>query len=481
MVSYQTQQERLRRSAAAVDSPIGTLAGFRQWFGELADADETLVEPIPFDAMRGWTFQPGTQNLVHHSGRFFAVEGVQVRMPGRSVAQWAQPILNQPEIGILGILAKEFDGILHFLMQAKNEPGNQGGVQLSPTVQATRSNYTRVHQGKPVPYLEYFRHLDRHTVLADVRHSEQGSWFYRKRNRNMIVEIPPQDHIQVREGFRWLTLGQLHRLLAEEDVLNMDARSVLACLPYSALDPDDAAALPCDGRPPAGLHSTTDILSWVTGIRSEREVLTDLVPLSQVPQWSRSADRISHDTGRFFSIMAVDVRSTGREVAHWTQPLLAPHGQGVVAFLLADFDKVPHVLVHARADPGYTDVVELAPTVQCTPSNYDHLPEEAAPPFLEQVLRAPAERVLFDTALSEEGGRFYHALNRYLLVEADPADVPAETPDHRWIAVHQLVGLLRHSHYLNVEARTLVACLNGLALHPETTSFAPTEDPQCGR
>lgn len=63
------------------------------------------------------------------------------------VASWDQPIINQPEVGYLGFIVKEFNGVLHFLMQAKIEPGNVNHVQLSPTIQATRSNYTQVHQG----------------------------------------------------------------------------------------------------------------------------------------------------------------------------------------------------------------------------------------------------------------------------------------------------------------------------------------------
>ena len=46
--------------------------------------------------------------------------------------------------------------MLHCLMQAKMEPGNVNPLQLSPTVQATRSNYTQVHRGTGTRYLEYF-------------------------------------------------------------------------------------------------------------------------------------------------------------------------------------------------------------------------------------------------------------------------------------------------------------------------------------
>jgi len=54
------------------------------------------------------------------------------------------------------------------------------------------------------------------------------------------------------------------------------------------------------------------------------------------------------------------------------------------------------------------------------------------------------------------------AENRYLIVEVED-DFPLTVPeDYRWVTVNQLMGLLRLSNYLNVEARSLVACLNTL-------------------
>ncbi|MFJ5122907.1 MULTISPECIES: NDP-hexose 2,3-dehydratase family protein [unclassified Kitasatospora] len=446
---------RVARSAHAADSSTVTLSGFHDWLDERRRADASRIERIPFAAMRGWGFEPGSGNLVHDSGRFFSVEGLDVSMPGRAVETWTQPILNQPEIGILGVIAKEFDGVLHFLMQAKMEPGNCNGLQLSPTVQATRSNYTRIHRGAAVPYVEYFQRPGRYRILADVRQSEQGCWFYRKRNRNIIIEV--DEDIEVLDGFHWLTLSQLHQLLVVEDLVNMDSRSVLACLPFPFHG--------C-GVGDAGPHAVpvgTDLLSWITEARTRYDPCAARIPLNRVLHWQRSADRISHETGGFFSVIAVDVQAGGREVRSWSQPMIEPHGTGLSAFLTRRVDGTLQALVHARVEPGYTDVLELAPTVQCTPENYTHLPAAARPPLLDQVAGAPPERVLFDSVLSEEGGRFYHARNRYLVVDADPGLRDADPgPDYRWIPVPELVGLIRHSHYLNIEARTLIACLQSV-------------------
>ncbi|GAA3829232.1 NDP-hexose 2,3-dehydratase family protein [Sphaerisporangium flaviroseum] len=427
------------------------------------------VDRTALEDLAGWREDGRTGDIVHRSGKFFAIEGLDVRFPGNCVAAWTQPIINQPEVGILGILVKEFDGVLHLLMQAKNEPGNHDGPQLSPTVQATRSNYTRVHHGRPVPYLDHFRDPSGR-VLADVRQSEQGAWFYRKRNRNMVVEVTGD--VELLDGFCWLTLGQVHELLSVPDLVNMDARTVLACMPFSGRGTSDTFGSDGDGGfraslirscDPAqgGRHGIDEVLSWTTGIRSTVDIHTERIPLNRLRRWHRADGKISHETGRFFDVIGVDVTARGREVGAWSQPMIEPVGMGVIALLVRNIDGVLHALVNARVEPGNSDVVELGPTVQCAPENYDHLPPGARPLFLDEVLAARPGRIRFDTVLSEEGGRFYHARNRYLIVETDE-DPALGHPDFRWLTMHQLGELLRHSYYLNVQARSLSACLYSL-------------------
>ncbi|GAA2719556.1 MULTISPECIES: NDP-hexose 2,3-dehydratase family protein [Streptomyces] len=464
-------QQRIAESAAHRDGLRGGLAAFDAWFAAYGRQCYTQVERVPLDELDGWVTDPDTGDLHHHTGRFFTVHGLEVGRPGTPVPLWTQPIIDQPEVGILGILARRIEGVLHFLMQAKAEPGNAGGLQLSPTVQATRSNYTRAHRGGSVPYLEHFQDIHRRPgVLADVRQSEQGAWFYRKRNRNVVIET--RDEVEVLEGYRWMTLGQIHRLLSRDDVVNMDARTVLACLPFTGAggshrpgkgDGDGfAAALRRSGEAQApAVHHMRDILSWITEMRTTTDVATRRLPLAALPAWQRTPQRITHESGAFFDVIGVRVSARGREVRSWCQPMIEPADRGVVAFLTRTVEGVLHVLVHARAEAGFADVVELAPTVQCIPSSYRALPPQALPPFLPEVLDAPAERIRFDTVLSEEGGRFHRAHNRYLVVEAS-AEVPMDHPEYRWMTLHQLAGLLRHSHYVNVQARSLVACLHSL-------------------
>ncbi|MEU8782738.1 NDP-hexose 2,3-dehydratase family protein [Streptomyces sp. NPDC048637] len=442
---------RLAVSALATEGGVMSNDAFHAWFEERQRTHALQVSRIPFEELQGWNFAPGNGNLRHDSGRFFSIEGIRVRSDYGPVGAWCQPIIHQPEIGVLGIAVREIDGVLHCLMQAKPEPGNINGVQLSPTVQATKSNYTRVHGGSPVPYMDCFIDADPGRVLADVLQSEQGSWFFRKRNRNMVVEVGPE--VEAGEDFCWLTLGQLGALLHHPDLVNMDARTVLSCIPDWRAGSATANA---------GLHSDTEIRSWITTRRARHEITTEPLPLRETEGWRRSEKAISHESGLFFSVVAVDVSSHRREVPAWSQPLLEPHGLGIAALLVKRIRGVPHALLSARVEPGFLDVVELGPTVQCTPESYAQLPAEDRPRYLDVVLDRRPERTLFDAVLSEEGGRFRHARSRYLIIEVGD-EFPTGTPaGFRWVTLCQINELLKYSHHLNVQARTLVAGMRTL-------------------
>lgn len=284
----------------------------------------------------------------------------------------------------------------------------------------------------------------------------------------MIVET--RDDVELLDGFRWFTLGEVHRLLGMDDLVNMDSRTVLSCLPLAGhgviarfgADNDDVAGsvVRSYDAAAAARHSTVAVLSAITDARTRIDVSTRSCPLTALPGWHRSNGRLSHVSGAFFDVIQVQVQASGREVSCWSQPMIAVAEIGVVAFLVTRIDGVMHALVHLRVQPGYVDVVEVAPTVQCTPANYDHLPRSARPPYLDHVLEADRRTVHFDTVLSEEGGRFFHTRNRYLIMEADSVEI---RPDYLWLTVEQLAGLLQHSHYVNVEARSLVVCLHSLS------------------
>lgn len=455
------------RSSLLRESPCFDNSDFLSWFRECEASNAFRVRPIPFDAMDQWSFEPGTRNLVHDSGRFFRIEGLRVETNFGDDTRWDQPIIHQPEIGILGILSKRFGGVLHFLMQAKAEPGNINTLQLSPTVQATRSNFSQVHGGHVPSYLEYFSQAPAERRLVDQLQTEQGSRFLKKRNRNMIVEV--EDEVSVLDDFRWLTLGEIKRLQGLENFVNMDARSVISCIPYVDREPraaDSPEARALEGfekdllasvyAESSAMHSMDALLAWITEMKTRFELRAETIPLADVGNWKITESEIVHESRRYFSVIAVAVEAGKREVARWTQPLLMDATTGLHGFITQKHGGLLHFLVQAKVEPGNVDVVDLAPTVSL--SNIEHKRERSSEyPFLDRFLELDVDEIRYSVIQSEEGGRFFHMENRNTILELD-ADEVLDVPEHfTWMTLGQLLELLKHG-YLSVDARTLLSC-----------------------
>ena len=201
------------------------------WIDRTRQASRLTTEQVPLDAIDQWRIDPDTGNISHETGRFFTVTGLAVRhRSGIGEIEWDQPVIDQPEVGILGILAARIDDILHFCLQAKEEPGNIDAVQLSPTVQATFSNYTRAHGGALPPFVDLFLAPPPERTLYAKLQTEDGGRFLYKSNRNMIVMLPDDAPRDIPDDFIWLTLRQIRRLIRRDNLVNACARSVLSCL-----------------------------------------------------------------------------------------------------------------------------------------------------------------------------------------------------------------------------------------------------------
>ena len=433
------------------------------WLRQRNAEVEVKVEQIPLMQLEGWHFDDD-MSLRHNSGKFFSIEGIHVETDYGKVGVWEQPIINQPEVGILGILTKEIDGVLYFLMQSKIEPGNVNNVQISPTLQATKSNFTRVHQGKKPDYLDYFVNAKPHQILLDQLQSEQGARFLRKRNRNIIIKV--EEDVELLPDFRWMTLGQIKALMSYDNMVNMDTRTVISGIDLSKyLTPlVDISVMSEWGRSliksmqeQMGYYTMDELISWLSRQKAKYSLSVTSKPLKEVRDWKIREYEISRDDGEFFRVIGAKVTISNREVSSWCQPLVQPQQQGRCAFIIKNIGSIPHFLVQAKLECGNFDVMELAPTVQCLTGRYDS--ETNSQPFVSYVLNAPKNEIVFDTLQSEEGGRFYHEQNRNMLIKVSD-DFPLETPDnYRWMTLNQLFSFLKFNNFLNIQARSLLSVL----------------------
>ena len=157
------------------------------WIQEKNETTEVKIKEDSINDSTFWFYDDYNGEILNRKRSFFSIKGIRLFENEKFVKE--QPIIYQPEIGYLGIICKKIDGVLNFLMQAKIAPGNVNCVQISPTIQATKSNFTRAHGGKLPLYFEYFESSSKYKIIYDQIQSEQASRFYKKRNRNIIIIV----------------------------------------------------------------------------------------------------------------------------------------------------------------------------------------------------------------------------------------------------------------------------------------------------
>lgn len=451
------------KSLLTQENPFNSTDEIKQWIIRKNKEVSVDIKQIPLGEMKLW-HSDLDGSLHHDSGRYFSIVGIDVKTDYGDNNHWRQPIISQPEVGFLGILTKVIDGVLYCLMQAKIEPGNINHVQISPTLQATKSNYLRVHSGKSPNYLDFFVNAKPEEIILDQLQSEQGARFLRKRNRNIIIKVDSE--VPVYEDFKWMTLGQIKTLMREDNMVNMDTRTVLSGLeisdfvtPLDGLNgmSDFGRALILSSTTNHNHISTREHLSWLTSLKSKYDLVVTPCPLNEMPLWRVGFDEIARTDGKYFKIIGVNVTISNREVNSWCQPLVQPMQHGLCAFIIKKIDGIYHFLMQAKLECGNFDVMELAPTVQTLT---DKVGGSKRPDFYDYVINAPKNQIITDVMQSEEGGRFYHEQNRNLIVEADenfPLELP---PRYTWMTLNQIYKFLRFNNYLNIQARSLLSALN---------------------
>ena len=71
---------------------------------------------------------------------------------------------------------------------------------------------------------------------------------------------------------------------------------------------------------------------------------------------------------------------------------------------------------------------------------------------------------------SEEGGRLFRTRTRHLVVECGYVE---PGPGHRWLTLGQLEALVAHGHAVDIEARSLLACLQTLVTRDAAPCLTP--------
>lgn len=409
---------------------------FNQWRKTVVAGSRFDCRPMPLGLSPSWSHRDG--GIRHASNRFFAIVGVEDD-EGQTF-----PLIDQPESGLLAFLVADADGETRWLAQMKVEPGNVGGAQLAPTVQATLSNLDRVHAGMPPPMVDAVLDPAAAAVVSDGAWSEQGTRFLGKRNRNLVARTR-QAPVPDNPTHRWVGSGDLRAALRTDFGVNTDARSVIATAPWHLLEKSgdlfegDLSLSHRQKDPDADA-----LIARALGNRRVprvRRIGLDALPDAHL---DGSATPLRHP---HFDVIHRAVRAETREVPEWDQPLVATSGHGMVTLVLRRGpDGVLRALLGVERSAGLTHGAELSATV-------------TAPPGTETP-GIPAGERLAEVLVSDEGGRFDHEVTTVVIVIADE-DPPVEPAVA--LTLGDLERIVRRPGLTTNELRTAVALLLSLA------------------
>lgn len=411
-----------------------------------------------------WFYDSILGEIRNQNNSFFQIRGLQQYQDGKMILE--QPILIQDEIGYLGIICKEIDGVLQFLMQAKIEPGNVNKIQISPTIQATKSNFTQKHGGKKPAYLDYFLNANPENIIVDQIQSEQSSRFLGKRNRNIIIKV--DEDVEVLPSHMWMTLGTIKQLLKIDNLVNMDTRTVLSCIPYCGakltdLEKCEIYEMFSDKALFRSMYNDNEpdfvkVYRYINDYKMLHSRENKIVPLTEMKSWDFTDNGITHKTCYPFKVIFCDIEIEGREVTHWTQPLFEAEGMATFGLVTADFDGVKKFLVRAKPEAGCFDGIELAPTVQLEAAVPENEYSEMDKLFFD--LLGSGVEIKNNVVLSEEGGRFYHEQNKNIIIKVQPDQIGELPKGYFWLDYKTLNQMVQYNNVLNIQLRNLLSLLD---------------------
>ena len=435
------------------------------WIEQRRAASQLRVEQIAFGQCADWTLKDGA--LRHVSGRFFSVKGLYCEEGPPHLKGLSQPIIEQPEIGVLGFVVRQAASGWQWLLQAKTEPGNVGGTQIGPSVQATQSNYLQVHGGKPTPMIEMFKAgKGVQNLFVDVEQSEQGDRFDGKYNRNVVAQADPAFEILEDEAWRWFSAAAVRSALARDFTFNTDSRSVLCCSDWALLA--DEGRLPFDrwrGQAGFGLelkmsfavslpHSGFDAAQAILAqTRSAGPWCVRRVALDAIAGWHQTPmeyacdDPMIDPVVRMYSVHAAD-----REVTNWCQPLFTNRTQGRAVLVCARREGVLRFLLPARTEPGFSERAQFGPSLLTGPSH-------ANPPGLLAAIDDASSIEHLGVLQSDEGGRFKDSVARYQIVELTAKQASKFDQPGAWVTLSCIGAMARLRGLMSNELRSCVSLL----------------------
>ena len=201
------------------------------WYLKLKKENKALISFKNLDKLEGWILEKNNKKIIHRSGKFFSIIGISTINAGREVNSWDQPFVKQTNLngGIIGLVRKNINGVPHYLVEAKFEPGNYNKIQISPSVQATYSNINKIHKGKGNKILSFY-FKNNYSTISKKLVTEDGGRFYKKRNLHWIINTKKRKKLKLSKNLKWLTLWEITEFIKRGSMVSPHLRSILSLI-----------------------------------------------------------------------------------------------------------------------------------------------------------------------------------------------------------------------------------------------------------
>ena len=458
----------LIKSWLTKDSKINSNKEIHSWIINQNNQNDILIKKKNISTSNFWLYDKKYGGIRNKSDSFFSIRGININSNNNhSNINYDQPIIIQDEIGFLGIICKKFKDTMYFLIQAKIEPGNINKIQLSPTIQATKSNFLQKHGGSKPLYLDFFINHSSYTVIVDQIQSEQSSRFLKKRNRNVVLDIG-QEEIEISETHKWMTLGQIKKLMECANLVNMDTRSVVSCIPFSSytLDKETENMLRSESQDQELINSIytiktsnnfNKIFSYINDFKMFNDYSYTFKDLYSLDNWSIKDNELVCDEDWPFKLIFCQIEISNRENQKWDQPLLEANEVSTFGLIAFNDNGVKKFIVKATPEIGCFDQIELGPTVMLDTTK---IKRDLNP--IENIFHSKLSKkngIIFNGVLSEEGGRFYHEQNNNVIIEIDKSELPDLEKEYFCLNFSELNGLIKINNVINIQLRNLISLL----------------------
>tara|TARA_B110000196_G_scaffold152487_1_gene131337 strand:+ start:1566 stop:2837 length:1272 start_codon:yes stop_codon:yes gene_type:complete len=412
----------------------------KNWLKKQKKNHKLKIKVIKLKDIDKWKID--NSKIYHKTKNFFKIVGIKV-LTNFNKKNWDQPMIIQNEVGILGIIKNTKTN--KYLLQSKVEPGNINKLQLAPTVQATKSNYSRVHGGKKVPYINYF--LKSKKTIPSLQ-SEQGFRYLNKFNSNILLKT--SKFIEIKPEFYWFNKNEIKELIKIRNIINMDTLSVFSSFMTKV-------------KKDYPINSIRKIYDWVKINNKKYFMKTKIVDLIKLKDWTYNSTKIEHKKKKHFSIIGINASTNKREIKNWSQPIIKGKEMAFAGFIKTKFNNIEHYLCRYILKPGL-----MSGVISCTVNTSDinnysknHTLNSNEKYFIKKYFfsQYSKKNIIYDNILSDEGGRFYQCQIRYMISKLLYPDSIKIPNNYIWISHNQIVDMIRDQK-LDIEARLLFACAN---------------------